>query len=194
MTTLEFYDPSGTIEVTQPHAQRVASLEGKRIGIVSNHHWQAHRMLPMLKAMIEADFPSAEVLAVDAFPQGNAVIGNEETDDRGRRRAEDGGARLEQGRRARVPLGKLENPAGAIGARRRAFVDRDRSESAHPREHRARPVAAHDQTREHRDRGGGRSPSDPQPVAAGVLAQRERARDARAGDVRCACSPRQRRS
>ena len=78
MVTLEFYDPSGTIEVTRRHAPRLASLEGQRIGFVSNHHWQAHRMLPMLKEMIEVDFPDAEVLAVDAFPQGNAVIGNEE--------------------------------------------------------------------------------------------------------------------
>ena len=78
MVTLEFYDPSSTIDVTQPHAPRIPSLAGRRIGFVSNHHWQAHRMLPMLKEMIEADFPDAEVLAVDAFPQGNAVIGNEE--------------------------------------------------------------------------------------------------------------------
>ena len=79
MVTLEFHDPSGTIEVKQPHAPRLAGLDGKRIGFVSNHHWQAYRMLPMLKTMIETDFPDVEVLAVDAFPQGNAVIGNEES-------------------------------------------------------------------------------------------------------------------
>ena len=79
MVTLEFHDPSGTIEVTKRHAPRLASLEGRRIGFVSNEHWQAHRMLPMLKQMIETDFPGAEVLGVDAFPQGNAVIGSEET-------------------------------------------------------------------------------------------------------------------
>ena len=36
-------------------------------------------MLPMLKAMLEEDFPGIEVLPVDAFPQGNALIGAEET-------------------------------------------------------------------------------------------------------------------
>ena len=36
-------------------------------------------MLPMLKEMLEADFPGIEVLPVDTFPQGNALIGNEET-------------------------------------------------------------------------------------------------------------------
>lgn len=79
MTRIEFYDPSGSIEVTQAHAPRLTALEGKRIGFVSNEQWQAFRMLPMLKDMLEADFPGIEVLPVDAFPQGNALIGTEET-------------------------------------------------------------------------------------------------------------------
>ena len=79
MVTLEFYDPSGVIEVTQAHAPRIDTLEGKRIGFVSNEQWQAFRMLPMLKEMIEADFPGAEGLPIDAFPQGNALIPTEET-------------------------------------------------------------------------------------------------------------------
>lgn len=79
MVRLEFHDPSGALEVTQPHAPRLAAFEGKRIGFVSNEQWQAYRMLPMLKELLEADFPGVEVLPVDAFPQGNAVIGGEET-------------------------------------------------------------------------------------------------------------------
>ena len=79
MVKLEFYDPSGALEVTRPHAPRLSSLKGKRIGIVSNEQWQAYRMLPLLKSLFEADFPGTEVLPVDAFPQGNALIGTEET-------------------------------------------------------------------------------------------------------------------
>ena len=79
MTRLEFYDPSGTLEVSQPFAPRLASLEGKRIGFVSNEQWQAYRMLPLLKGLLEKDFPGISVLPIDAFPQGNALIGNEET-------------------------------------------------------------------------------------------------------------------
>ena len=79
MVKLEFYDPSGTLKVTQPHAPRLASLDAKRIGFVSNEQWQAYRMLPLLKSMLEEDFPGVEVLPVDAFPQGNALIGTEET-------------------------------------------------------------------------------------------------------------------
>ena len=79
MNTLEFHDPSGAIEVKQPFAPRVSGLAGKRVGFVSNDQWQAFRMLPLLKSLLEADFPGVEVLPLDAFPQGNAVIGSEET-------------------------------------------------------------------------------------------------------------------
>ena len=78
MVKLEFHDPSGVLEVTQPHAPRLDSLTGKRIAFVSNEQWQAFRMLPMLKETLESDFPGVTVLPVDAFPQGNAVIGEEE--------------------------------------------------------------------------------------------------------------------
>ena len=79
MTRIEFYDPSGSIEVTQAHAPRLATLEGKRIGFVSNEQWQAFRMLPQLKSMLEQDFPGIEVLPIDTFPQGNDLIGTEKT-------------------------------------------------------------------------------------------------------------------
>ena len=79
MVTLEFHDPSGTLEVTQPFANRLDTLEGKKIGIITNDQWQAYRMMPKLKSMLEGDFKSVQVLPVDAFPQGNAMIGTEET-------------------------------------------------------------------------------------------------------------------
>jgi len=79
MVSLEFHDPSGAIAVKQPHAPRLSSIAGKRIGFLSNEQWQAYRMLPLLKALLETDFPAVEVLPIDAFPQGNALIGSEET-------------------------------------------------------------------------------------------------------------------
>ena len=79
LVTLEFHDPSGTLEITQPFAPRLDTLEGKRIGFVSNEQWQAYRMLPMLKSMLEADFKGIQVLPIDAYPQGNALIGTDET-------------------------------------------------------------------------------------------------------------------
>ena len=79
MVTLEFHDPSGALEVTQPFAPRLDTLAGKRIGFVSNEQWQAYRMLPQLKSLLEQDFPGIDVLPIDAFPQGNTLIGTEET-------------------------------------------------------------------------------------------------------------------
>jgi len=76
---LEFHDPSGALEVRQPHAPRLPALAGTRVGFVSNEQWQAYRMLPLLKSLLETDFPGTEVLPVDAYPQGNALIGTEET-------------------------------------------------------------------------------------------------------------------
>ena len=78
MVRLEFHDPASMLEVKQAFAPRLETLEGKRIGFVSNEQWQAFRMLPMLKSLLEEDFRGIEVLPVDAFPQGNALIGTEE--------------------------------------------------------------------------------------------------------------------
>ncbi|HEX5530237.1 MAG TPA: hypothetical protein VFZ82_11775 [Methylomirabilota bacterium] len=79
MATIEFFDPCGRLEVKQPHARRLDSLGGKRVGFVSNEQWQAYRMLPLLRSLLERDFAGIEVLPIDTFPQGNALIGNEET-------------------------------------------------------------------------------------------------------------------
>jgi hypothetical protein len=79
MVKLDFYDPSGGIEITQPHAPRLDSLTRKRIGIVTNEQWQAFRTLPLIKKLFEQDFPGIEVLPIDAFPQGNALISEDET-------------------------------------------------------------------------------------------------------------------
>ena len=79
MVKLEFFDPSGALEKAKPHAPRLPSLAGKRIGFVSNEQWQAYRMLPLVKSLLEEDFPGVEVLPIDRFPQGNVLIGNAET-------------------------------------------------------------------------------------------------------------------
>jgi hypothetical protein len=79
MTRIEFYDPSGMLEVKQQHAPRLATLAGKRVGFVSNEQWQAFRTLPLLKKLFETDFPGIEMLPIDAYPQGNGVIGEAET-------------------------------------------------------------------------------------------------------------------
>ena len=78
MVNIEFHDPCGALDASKPHAPRLASLAGKRIGLLSNAKWQSFRMLPLLKNLLEADFPGIKVLPEDRFPQGNAVIGNDD--------------------------------------------------------------------------------------------------------------------
>ena len=75
MARLELHDPTGSIEVRQPHAKRLRSLEGTRIGVLTNEQWQAYFALPVLQSLVERDFPGAKVLALDTFPKGNDHIG-----------------------------------------------------------------------------------------------------------------------
>jgi len=79
MVQLEFYDPAGALEITTPHAPRLDEIAGKKIGFVTNEQWQAFRTLPLIKSLFEQDFPGVEILPIDTFPQGNALIGEEET-------------------------------------------------------------------------------------------------------------------
>jgi len=79
MVGLEFHNLSGTILATQPHAPRVDTLRGKRIGFLSIDEWQAHRTFPLLRKVLKEDFPDCELLSMDAFPRGIAPLGTEET-------------------------------------------------------------------------------------------------------------------
>ena len=82
MHTLEVFDPSGATEVLRLHAPRLDSLEGKRIGFVSNDEWQAHRMLPLVADYIKDKFSNVEIIPYSEFPIGNMKIGNDETIER----------------------------------------------------------------------------------------------------------------
>ena len=73
MVQIEFFDPSGALEIRHQHAPRLSSLAGKRIGILNNEQWQSFRTLPLLKEIFERDHPGIEVLPVDRFPQGKLL-------------------------------------------------------------------------------------------------------------------------
>ena len=81
MQTLEIFDPSGATEITKLHASRIGSLEGKKIGLLSDDMWQAHRMLPMLKEMLEKQYKDITVISESEFPMGNTAIDRDETAD-----------------------------------------------------------------------------------------------------------------
>jgi hypothetical protein len=79
MHALEVFDPTGATEVTRVHAQRLPDLNGKTVAFLSNDMWQAHRMLPMLREMLEARFENIRIIAESEFPMGNVPIDRDET-------------------------------------------------------------------------------------------------------------------
>ncbi len=79
MTNLDVFDPTGAIEITQLHAARLDGLDGKRVGIISNDEWQAHRTLPFVTEILQRDFPGVDIVPPEKFPLGNDVIDSDDT-------------------------------------------------------------------------------------------------------------------
>ena len=44
---MEVFNPTGAAGVTAPFAPRLKTLHEKKIGLLSNDIWQAHRTLPL---------------------------------------------------------------------------------------------------------------------------------------------------
>ena len=72
--TLEVYDPTGAIEVTQLFAPRLADLNGKTICEVSNGSWEDSRTFPAIRELLQRQFPTAKFVPYTEFPVGSAVI------------------------------------------------------------------------------------------------------------------------
>jgi len=73
---MEVFDPSGSTEVTVSFAQRLGSLEGKKVAFLSNEMWQASRTLGLLKTRLQERFPSARLTHIAAGEriQSDAII------------------------------------------------------------------------------------------------------------------------
>ena len=81
MQSLQVFDPSGATEITQLHAPRLDSLEGKTVAMISDDMWQAHRILPMIRDYLEETYPGITVIPESEFPMGNTLMDREETAD-----------------------------------------------------------------------------------------------------------------
>ncbi len=79
--TLEVYDPTGAIEVTQLHAPRLPDLHGKTICEVSNAGWEAHRTFPLIRELLQQQFPTAKIIPFTEFPSGTNEIQTKKTID-----------------------------------------------------------------------------------------------------------------
>jgi hypothetical protein len=67
---MQVFDPNGITEVTVTFAPRLASLEGKRIGLLSNQMWQAEKALRLLQDAMQERFPTA---SFDFIPAGGEI-------------------------------------------------------------------------------------------------------------------------
>ncbi len=81
MEVLEVFDPSGLTEVTELHAPRLETLEGKKIGLLSDDMWQAHRTFPLIQKLLGERVPGATVIPYTELPLGNSKIDLDETAD-----------------------------------------------------------------------------------------------------------------
>lgn len=54
---MEVFNPTGASGVTAPFAPRLKTLHEKKIGLLSNGIWQAHRTLPLLEKLLGAEYP-----------------------------------------------------------------------------------------------------------------------------------------
>ena len=65
---LEVYDPSGAFEITQLFAPRLGDLHGKTICEVSDGMWQDYRTFPLIRELIQRQFPTAKIVPFSEFP------------------------------------------------------------------------------------------------------------------------------
>ncbi len=87
---MDIYDPSSATEITELYSPRLNSLDGKRIALLSNDSWQAHRTLPLVGDMLKTEYPSIEIIPYEEFPIGNAVIDSDASVVRAKELAVDG--------------------------------------------------------------------------------------------------------
>ncbi|MFC2052571.1 hypothetical protein ACFLT4_07585 [Chloroflexota bacterium] len=66
--SLEVYNPTGTIEITQRYAPRLADLRGKTICELSNLTWEDQRTFPIIRELLQKQFPDVKIIPYTEFP------------------------------------------------------------------------------------------------------------------------------
>ena len=60
--TLEVYDPTGGFEITKLNAPRLPDLNGKTICEISNDTWETRRTFPLIRELLQKQFPTARII------------------------------------------------------------------------------------------------------------------------------------
>jgi hypothetical protein len=77
---LEVFVPTGSAPDSNkyPYAPRLASLNGKTIGEISNRLWAADRIFPVIRDLLCQRFPGIRFLPYTDFPSGSDKIMDDE--------------------------------------------------------------------------------------------------------------------
>ena len=77
--TMEVFDPTGAVEVTQSFSPRLADLHGKTICELSNGSWAFSRTFAVIREQLQRQFPTVKIIPYTEFPVGSAAIDSEPT-------------------------------------------------------------------------------------------------------------------
>jgi hypothetical protein len=70
---LEVYNPGGAFEVTELHAPRLDTLEGKTICELSNDSWEADRTFALIRELLQKGYPTAKFIPYSEFPSAGTT-------------------------------------------------------------------------------------------------------------------------
>jgi hypothetical protein len=81
---LEVFDPCGTVLGSDKYhyAPRLADLNGKTIGEISNRMWESDRIFPLIRDLLKKRFPDIKFVPYIDLPSGlDNIQDNEEIGD-----------------------------------------------------------------------------------------------------------------
>jgi len=67
--SLTVYNPTGASEVSQTFAPRLSDLNGKTICEVTIGIWEANRTFPLIRGLLQKQFPTVKMVAFDQLPR-----------------------------------------------------------------------------------------------------------------------------
>ena len=71
--SVEVFDPTGAVEVSQLHAPRLADLNGKVVCELANAHWEDYRILEAVRRSLLSRFPDVTIVPYTEFPYGYEI-------------------------------------------------------------------------------------------------------------------------
>ena len=71
--SVEIFDPTGALDVSQLHAPRLEDLNGKVVCELANAHWEDYRILEAVRREMLRRFPDVTIVPYTEFPYGYEI-------------------------------------------------------------------------------------------------------------------------